>query len=146
MTKVRSRRTRCYCCYCDSAYRDRVGLKVWINKQNGKMVMMMEVVLNIYAPFSRCSSLEAVDAAGSISTMPFFVPDANVSAHCHANLEFSMLDRAIDNGCTAEPCSSSNLDGGGVLGLVGGGRCHDGHAESHNEKQHCFEKLHSGRS
>jgi hypothetical protein len=48
-----------------------------------------------------------------------------------------MLDRAIDNG-TAEPCSSSNLNGG-VDGLVGGGRCHGGHAETHNEEQHCLE-------
>ena len=52
-----------------------------------------------------------------------------------------MDNRAIDDG-TAEPCSSSNLDGG-VLGF-GGGRCHCGHAESHNKEQHCLEKLHRG--
>jgi hypothetical protein len=80
----------------------------------------------------------------SVRTMPFRVRETNHSARCRANLKSSMLDRAIDNG-TAKPCPSSNLDGGVCLGFVGGCRCHGGHAESHNEEQHCLEKLHRRR-
>jgi hypothetical protein len=48
-----------------------------------------------------------------------------------------MLDRAIHS--TAEP-GSFDL-GSNILGF-GGGRCHGGHAETHNEEQYCLEKLH----
>jgi hypothetical protein len=88
--------------------------------------------------------LVAVGFAGRIRTMPFPVRDTKHGAHFQPIYESSMLDRAIDDG-TAEPCSSSsNLDGIVCLGFGGGGRCHDGHAESHNEEQHCLEKLHRG--
>jgi hypothetical protein len=89
--------------------------------------------------------LVAVNLAASIRTMPSPVPDTKIGAHSLVIYESSMLDRAIDDG-TAEPCSTSNLDGSVRLGFGGGCRCHGGHAESHNEEQHCLEKLHRGRS